>query len=115
MIRRFMMTSSNGIIFRIAGPLWGESTGHQLILLTKASDAELWCFLWSAPDQTIEQTTVTPVIWDANRTHYDVTVMLYFVYADELYWLGVMFHTQKQAINSMSTLTWYWLYASVPK
>ena len=26
----------------------------------KASDAELWCFLWSAPEQTIE----TLVIWD---------------------------------------------------
>ena len=31
----------------------------------KASDAELWCFLWSAPEQTVEQTTGTPVIWDA--------------------------------------------------
>ena len=29
----------------------------------KASDAELWCFLWS--EQTVEQTTETPVIWDA--------------------------------------------------
>ena len=26
----------------------GEFTGHQWIPLTKASDAELWCFLWSA-------------------------------------------------------------------
>ena len=33
--------------------------------LTKASDAELWCFLWSAPEQTVEQTIVTPMIWDA--------------------------------------------------
>ena len=32
---------------------------------TKASDAELWCFLWSTPEQTIEQTIETPVIWDA--------------------------------------------------
>ena len=43
-----MMTSSNGIIFRVTGPLWGESTGHRWIPNTKASDAELWCFLWSA-------------------------------------------------------------------
>ena len=41
-----MMTSSNGNIFRVIGPLWGESTGHRWIPLTKASDAELWCFLW---------------------------------------------------------------------
>ena len=47
------------------GPLWGESTGHRWIPLTKASDAELWCFLWPAPEQTVEQTTKTPVICDA--------------------------------------------------
>ena len=33
------MTSSNGTIFRVTGPLWGESTGHRLIPITKASDA----------------------------------------------------------------------------
>ena len=43
-----LMTSSNGNIFRVTGPLWGETTGHRWIPLTKASDAELWCFLWSA-------------------------------------------------------------------
>ena len=57
--------SSDGKNFRLTGPLWGESTGHRWIPLTKASDAELWCFLWSAPEQTTEQTVETPVIWDA--------------------------------------------------
>ena len=42
-----MMTSTNGNIFRITGPLWGEFTGHQWIPLAKAGDTELWCFLWS--------------------------------------------------------------------
>ena len=46
----FMMTSSNGNIFRITGHLCGEFTGHRWIPLTKASDAGLWCFLWSAPE-----------------------------------------------------------------
>ena len=46
-------------------PLWGESIGHQWIPLTKVSDAELWCFLWSAPEQTVKQTIETPGIWDA--------------------------------------------------
>ena len=32
---------------------------------TKASDAEFLCFLWTAPEQTVEQTIDTPVIWDA--------------------------------------------------
>ena len=45
----FMMTSSNGNIFRVTGPLCGEFTGLRWIPLTKASDAGLWCFLWSLP------------------------------------------------------------------
>ena len=44
-----MMTSSNGNIFRVTGHLCGEFTGHRWIPRTKASDAELWCFLWSTP------------------------------------------------------------------
>ena len=45
-------------------PLCGEFTDHRWIPLTKASDAELWCFPWTAPEQTVEQTMETPVIWD---------------------------------------------------
>ena len=45
-----MMTSSNGSIFRVTGHLCGEFTSHHWIPRTKASDAELWCFLWSAPE-----------------------------------------------------------------
>ena len=43
-----MLTSSNGSIFRVSGPLCGEFIRHRWISLTKASDAELWYFLWSA-------------------------------------------------------------------
>ena len=43
-----MMTSSNGNIFRVTGHLCGEFTGPRWIPLTKASDAGLWCFPWSA-------------------------------------------------------------------
>ena len=60
-----MMTSSNGNIFRVTGPFWEEFTGHRWIPLTKASNAELYWFLWSAPEQTVEQTIETPVICDA--------------------------------------------------
>ena len=45
-----MMTSSNGSIFHVTGPLCGEFTGDRWIPRTKASAAELWCFLWSAPE-----------------------------------------------------------------
>ena len=44
------MTSSNGNIFRVTGHLCGEFTGPRWSHRTKASDAELWCFLWSAPE-----------------------------------------------------------------
>ena len=40
------MTSSNINIFRVTGLLCGKFTSHLWIPLTKASDAELWCFLW---------------------------------------------------------------------
>ena len=43
-----MITSSNGNIFRVTGHLCGEFTGLRWIPRTKASDAELWCFLWCA-------------------------------------------------------------------
>ena len=46
----FMMTSSNGNIFRATGHLCGEFTGPRWLPYTKASDAELWCFLWSASE-----------------------------------------------------------------
>ena len=41
MIESVMMTSSNGTIFRVTGPLCREFTSHLWIPLTKASDAEL--------------------------------------------------------------------------
>ena len=58
---KVMMTLSNGNI----GPLWWESTGHRLIPLTKTNDTELWCFLWSALEQTVEQANETLVTRDA--------------------------------------------------
>ena len=39
-------------ISHVIGPLCGEFTSHRWIPLTKASDAELWYFLWSASEQS---------------------------------------------------------------
>ena len=67
-----MMTSSNGNKFPVIGLLWWESTGHRWIPLTKTSNAELCCFLWSSPE---------PDSWASNRylrrhrAHYDFTLM----------------------------------------
>ena len=72
-----MMTSSNGHIFRVTGPLCREFPGRRWIPLTKASDAELWCFSWSV--------SVWINSWANNgdagdlrhpRAHYDVIVMM---------------------------------------
>ena len=42
------------------------------IPLTKVSDAEHWCFLWSVPKQTVEQTMAV-----RHRAHYDITEMIW--------------------------------------
>ena len=68
-IYKYKMTLSNANIFRVTGPLWGEFTGHQWIPLTYASDAELWCFLWSASVQT------DAGVLRRHRSHYDVITM----------------------------------------
>ena len=62
---KFMMTSSSVNIFSVTGPLCWEFTGHRWIPRTKASDTELWCFLWSVLAQTVKQTIETLVMWDA--------------------------------------------------
>ena len=53
--RWLMMTSSNGNIFRVTGHLCGEFTDLRWIPRTKASDAELWRFLWSVPDKRLSK------------------------------------------------------------
>ena len=60
---KIMMTSSNGNIFRVTCHFCGEFTGHWWIPLTKASDAELWCLLWSA--FTVDFIIVRLLILDA--------------------------------------------------
>ena len=46
-------------------PFVRGTTGDRWIPLKKASDAELWYFLWSAPEQTVKQIIEMEVIWDA--------------------------------------------------
>ena len=58
------MMSSNGNIFRVTVPLCGEFT----------SEAELWCFLWYAPEYRVDNREAGDLI--RYRAHYDVTVML---------------------------------------
>ena len=68
------MTSSNGNIFRVTGPLCGEFTGDRWIPRTNASDAELW-FLWSAPEYIEEKIHREAGDLRPHRAYYDVIVM----------------------------------------
>ena len=65
------MTSLNGNIFRVTGPLRREFTEHRWIPPTKASDAELWCFLWT--NDWVNNRDAGDL--RRHRAHYDVTVM----------------------------------------
>ena len=77
-----MMTSSNRNICRVTGHLCGEFTGHRWIPRTKASDAEFWCFLWSAADACWVNIGEA-VDLRRHRAHYNVTVMVVSLTARE--------------------------------
>ena len=70
-----MMTSSNGNIFGVTGPLCGEFTGDRWIPRTNASDAELWFF--SLVCTRINSWVNNREAGDLRRhcAHYEVTVM----------------------------------------
>ena len=71
-----MMTSSYGNISALLALCVGNPPVTGGFPLAKASDAELWCFLWSASEQTVEQTIRTGN-WRRHRAHYNVTVIQY--------------------------------------
>ena len=70
-----MMTSSNGNIFRVTGPLYGEFSGHRWIPRTKASDAELWWvfFICAWINSWVNNREADDL--RRHRAHYDVIVM----------------------------------------
>ena len=70
-----MMTSSNGNIFRVTGHLCGEFTGHRWIPHTKASKAELSCFLWSEPGINSWVNNREAGDLRCHRAHHDAIVM----------------------------------------
>ena len=73
----FMMTSSNGNIFRVTGPLCGEFTSHQWMPHTNAVTRSFGVFSDLSLNQQLSKQ------WDAgdlrrHRPHYDVTLMRSF-------------------------------------
>ena len=87
-----MMTSSNGNIFRVTGPLCGEFTGDRWIPRTKASDAELWCLfdlrhnkVLSKPSKRRWFETPSCSSW-CHCNDLRIRVFLKLVYNDMLLW-----------------------------
>ena len=68
--------------FRITGPLCGEFTVHWWIPLTRASDAELWCFRWSTRKKRLSKQSGDLI---RHSAHYDVTVMWWRYMSVEAY------------------------------
>ena len=61
-------------LFRLTGPLCGEFTGHRWIPLTKARDAELWCFfICTWINGSVNNREAGDL--RRHRAHNDVTVM----------------------------------------
>ena len=85
-LKIIMMTSSNENIFRVTGPLCGKLTGDRWIPLTKASDAELWCFfdlrLYKRLSNDREAGDLR-----CHHAHYDVNVLWKAISCDWRLWL----------------------------
>ena len=77
-----MMTSSNGNFFLRYRPFVRGI--HRWIPLTKASDAELWCFLWSAPWINGWVNNREAGDLRRHRAHYDVTLMSYRSHIEQI-------------------------------
>ena len=75
----YMISSSNGHIFRVTGPLCGEFTGHRWIPLTKASVAELCCVLGSVSSINGWVNNREAGDLSRHRAHYDVYVRWYLI------------------------------------
>ena len=71
--REDMMLSSNGNIFRVTGPLWGESTGHRWIPFTKAIDVDVFFDLRRIKRLSKQLRDTGDLRY--HRADYDVTVM----------------------------------------
>ena len=56
--------------------------------------AELWCFLWCAPEQSVKQSIKTAVIW----AHCDVTVMLTCIFFNSHSRIFILISRERRAI-----------------
>ena len=76
--------------FSVIGPLCRESTSHQWIPLTKASEAELWCFLCSTAEKNSSVNSLNTSDLIRPPAHYDITVMNYASLIGTMLWLQLI-------------------------
>ena len=109
---RLMMTSSNGNVFHVTGPLWGESTGERWIPLTKANAAELWCFLWSASEKILSRQSRCRWFEKPSRSLWyhcnaDSTWLIIHVNETNVIMMQLVFNLVRNAIQNISIwLSW---------
>ena len=77
--------------------LCAEFIDHLWIPRTKASDAELWRFLWSEPEQTVGYIIETPVIWEAiapimTSLQCEISISWSYKRIEYLTWYQYVFH-----------------------
>ena len=92
--RTFMMTSSNGNIFRVTGLFVREFTGHRWIPHTKARDKELDIFFDLRLSKRLNKNSRNAGDLRRHCGHYDVTVLFGLTHKWSLRLQVVLYHHQ---------------------
>ena len=89
--------------------VWGIHHRSLVVVpFTNASDAELWCFLWSVPEQTVANNRDADDL-RCHRAHYDVTVMHWSYTPPYLSWIWKRIHSSHNEIR-ISGMIWMYFY-----
>ena len=93
-----MMTSSNGNILLVSGPLWGESTGHRWISPRKDQwrGALIFSLICAWRNGWANNRGAGDL--RRHRAHYEVTVMIVL----SLYWLVLLYSQSRHTLKRFS-------------
>ena len=103
------MTSSNGNIFRVTDPLWGEFTGHGKFPSQRPVTRSLDVFFDLRQNKRFEQTKETLVIWDAiaalimTSIWWEWRATLKSAFSHQIYWYCITFYILYLIIGTEDT------------
>ena len=103
------MTSSNGSIFRVTGLLWGKFTGHRWIPLTKARDAELWCFFDLRLNKQLRKQSRCRWFETLSRSLWHHSNGWVFLWSDDIIQIGWRDHVLRHLDTEVKQRTFQWL------